>query len=442
MLANIAANFLFGLAVDGLHRREPPNRALLRLTMAAMVLFNIGVLAFFKYFNFVMDNVNALLTASGRPAVEYARVALPHRHLVLHLPRDVLRDRRLPPRDAGAAGTPLDFALYISLFPQLVAGPIVRYHDVAAQLTRRIVDLASFAGGIRRFAVGLAKKVLIANTCGAVGRPGLRASRRRSSPPGSPGWAPSATRCQIYFDFSGYSDMAIGLGRMFGFEFLENFNYPYVARSIQRVLAALAHLALDLVPRLPVHPARRQPRARPGAPTSTSCWSSSSAASGTARAGRSSPGGSTTALSSCWSASALRPCGRRALARRCATPTRSPWCSSGWVLFRADSFAQAVAHLGAMAGVSAASGSEYSVGMFLDRGVTLALAAAAIGSAPVVPWVARKVAVAAEGAPSVRARVVSSLAAAFSVTAVALLLFFSAMLLATDTYNPFIYYRF
>ncbi|MFZ0133944.1 MAG: MBOAT family O-acyltransferase [Desulfobacterales bacterium] len=134
-------------------------------------------------------------------------------------------------RDAAVQLNPLNIGLYIALFPQLIAGPIIRYHDIAAQIVRRRVGLDDFSYGIQRFVAGLGKKVLIANQVAAI------ADRVFSSPYETltPGIAWLGVLCytlQIYFDFSGYSDMAIGLGRMFGFHFLENFNDPYISRSI------------------------------------------------------------------------------------------------------------------------------------------------------------------------------------------------------------------
>ncbi|MBL8729382.1 MAG: MBOAT family protein, partial [Planctomycetes bacterium] len=130
-----------------------------------------------------------------------------------------------------AQKNPIDLALYISLFPQLIAGPIVRYADIQEQIGRRTIDVAGIALGIRRFVLGLGKKMLIANPLAEIADavfaiPG-------ESLPTSVAWLGIVCyTAQIYFDFSGYSDMAIGLGRMLGFRFLENFSHPYVARSI------------------------------------------------------------------------------------------------------------------------------------------------------------------------------------------------------------------
>ena len=162
--------------------------------------------------------------------------------------------------DATAQKSPVHAALYLLLFPQLIAGPIIRYQDIADQLARRVVTLDDFAYGVRRFIIGLGKKVLIANIVAGAGRPDLRAAGRRSSTLGHAWLGIVCYTLQIYFDFSGYSDMAIGLGRMFGFRFPENFRWPYIAQTGAGILAALAHVAVVVVPRLPVRPARRQPR--------------------------------------------------------------------------------------------------------------------------------------------------------------------------------------
>ena len=134
-------------------------------------------------------------------------------------------------REIPAQKNPLSLALYVSLFPQLIAGPIVRYADIRAQITDRRIDLELFASGVRRFIIGLAKKVLIANILGETADKIFALQYGQISV--SSAWLGALCyTMQIYFDFSGYSDMAIGLGRMFGFEFLENFNLPYISRSI------------------------------------------------------------------------------------------------------------------------------------------------------------------------------------------------------------------
>ncbi len=226
MLISIAINYVLGLLID---RWRGLNRA--KIVLSVAVVLNLLILAVFKYADFVVENVNLALTSSGVEPFEIPGIALPigisfFTFQALSYVIDVYRD------DAQVQRRFTDIGLYIALFPQLIAGPIVRYHDIAAQIHERVISLDLFTSGVRRFVYGLAKKVLIANTLGEM------ADTIFALPPGqlSAGLAWFGLLCytlQIYFDFSGYSDMAIGLGRMFGFSFLENFNYPYLAVSIQ-----------------------------------------------------------------------------------------------------------------------------------------------------------------------------------------------------------------
>lgn len=134
-------------------------------------------------------------------------------------------------RETPAQKNPLSLALYVSLFPQLIAGPIVRYVDIRTQITNRYIDLELYASGVRRFIIGLAKKVLIANVLGETADKIFATQYGQMSV--STAWLGAVCyTMQIYFDFSGYSDMAIGLGKMFGFKFLENFNLPYISKSM------------------------------------------------------------------------------------------------------------------------------------------------------------------------------------------------------------------
>ena len=226
MLASIAANWLLGLALDAL---DAPRQR--KAVVAGAVVLNIGLLAFFKYSEFLIANLNDLLAAIG---VAPVTVVSPHLPLgisfftfhALSYVIDVYRGV------ATAQRRPVDFALYIAFFPQLIAGPIIRYHDIYQQLTRRTVTLELCASGIERFLAGFGKKMLLANPLGEV------ADKIFALPVAelSPGAAWLGVICytlQIYLDFSAYSDMAIGLARIFGFHFLENFNYPYLSRSIQ-----------------------------------------------------------------------------------------------------------------------------------------------------------------------------------------------------------------
>lgn len=192
------------------------------------VVLNLGSLAYFKYFNFAVDSLNFVLTAAGSDGISAWNVILPigisfyvfqaTSYLV-----DVYRG------DAPSARSYLDLAAYIALFPQLIAGPILRYKDLADQLRSRTHSFDKFSEGSYRFMIGFCKKVLIADTVALIAdvafsmqQPGLLGA-----------WLGTlAYSSQLYFDFSGYSDMAIGLGLMMGFRFMENFNHPYISRSI------------------------------------------------------------------------------------------------------------------------------------------------------------------------------------------------------------------
>ena len=191
------------------------------------VVVNLFILGFFKYFGFLMDTINGIF----RTDLHYTALSLPigisfYTFQALSYIFDVHK------RTVPAQKNFLNFALYLSLFPQLIAGPIVKYRDVSEQLQHRTTSLDKFGQGAVRFIFGLGKKVLLANAYGAL--------YEQITSYGSSDKATVLTfwigalayTLQIYFDFSGYSDMAIGLGKIFGFDFLENFNYPYVSRSI------------------------------------------------------------------------------------------------------------------------------------------------------------------------------------------------------------------
>jgi alginate O-acetyltransferase complex protein AlgI len=227
MLFSIGANYLFGLLID---RSAGDPRAHKRY-LALGIAINLLPLSFFKYANFFVDNLNQLLALGDLSPIELDPIHLPigisfFTFQAMSYIIDVYR------REARVQHNPVNLALYIALFPQLIAGPIVRYHDIAGQLSERTTRLEDFYTGVVRFIVGLGKKVLIANVMGRMADSVFELPPEHLST--QLAWlAIVAYTLQIYFDFSGYSDMAIGLGRMFGFRFLENFNYPYISRSIQ-----------------------------------------------------------------------------------------------------------------------------------------------------------------------------------------------------------------
>lgn len=222
MLLSIAMNYVFGLIVDA--KRDDKTK--IKWIMTAMVISNLAILGFFKYSNFIVDNVNGAMGFNiGIPAIPLPIGISFFTFQAMSYVIDVYR------KNGEVQRNPLNLALYISLFPQLIAGPIVRYKTVADQIKKRVVSFEGFAYGSKRFIIGLAKKMLLANNCGYVADQVF--SQNPSEMSVGLAWiGVIAYSLQIYFDFSGYSDMAIGLGKMFGFDFLENFNYPYISRSI------------------------------------------------------------------------------------------------------------------------------------------------------------------------------------------------------------------
>jgi alginate O-acetyltransferase complex protein AlgI len=432
MLGSIAFNYWMAIAVDTVHGTPAASRRL-----AVAVTVNLVVLGIFKYANFVADNLNALLQAGGVQPIAMPHVLLPIgiSFFTFHAISYVIDVAR---RDATAQKSPVNAALYLLLFPQLIAGPIIRYRDLADQLARRVVSIDDFAYGVRRFVIGLAKKVLIANVVAGPADTifALPAAEL------STGHAWLGIVCytlQIYFDFSGYSDMAIGLGRMFGFRFPENFRWPYVASSVTAFWRRW-HISLSTWFRdylyIPlggnrVSPARRYVNLVTvfflcglwhGASWNFVIWG-------------------------LWHGTFLVI--ERVTAK---SPTHQPANSPtsgvlawpiwphvytlavvmiGWVFFRAETLTGAVAFLKALAGLTAAAPTPYTVGWYLTPELWLALVAGAIGSAPWVPALAARIDDRGGwGVPLV------------NTAALMALLVLSIMSVAARTYNPFIYFRF
>ncbi len=226
LLISALINFGFGMVME-----QSKTLARRKCIVAVGIASNLSLLAFFKYFNLGVSAANGVLQVFGVKPLGGANILLPLGisfftfHALSYL-IDVYRGAR------PAATNPVDVALYIFFFPQLIAGPILRWHAIAPQLASREHSPEKFAAGVKRFIMGLSKKVLIANTVA------LPADQIFSLPASQlstlDAWLGIVCyTLQIYFDFSGYSDMAVGLGKMFGFTFLENFNFPYIAQSIR-----------------------------------------------------------------------------------------------------------------------------------------------------------------------------------------------------------------
>lgn len=221
MVFNIFFNYIGGWLVDKYRADAKKKKLFLILTC----VLDIGILAVFKYTGMITETLNMLPFLN----IPELQISLPigisfYTFQTMSYVIDVYRD------DAPVSKNFINFGTYVALFPQLIAGPIVRYRDVAEQLVNRRETLEMFTKGVKLFMVGLAKKVIIANTMGTL-TTNIFATTDENGVVGT--WVGIiAYTFQIYFDFSGYSDMACGLGNMMGFEFLKNFNYPYIAKSI------------------------------------------------------------------------------------------------------------------------------------------------------------------------------------------------------------------
>nr|MCR5652260.1 MBOAT family protein [Ruminococcus sp.] len=221
MLISIVINYAGGYFVE----KCKPDKKKAKIPLIITIVLDVGILGFFKYAGMITDTLNLLPFLH----IKTLEIALPigisfYTFQTMSYVIDVYRD------DAPVSRSLINFGTYVALFPQLIAGPIVRYKDVAYQLEHRRETLEQFNNGVKLFIVGLGKKVLIADQMGLMWD-SIRATTDTNGVLGS--WIGiSAYAMQIYFDFSGYSDMARGLGNMLGFEFLKNFDYPYISKSV------------------------------------------------------------------------------------------------------------------------------------------------------------------------------------------------------------------
>jgi alginate O-acetyltransferase complex protein AlgI len=428
ILASAGINYLLGI-LSG--RSTSPKTS--RLALGSAVIINIGLLAYYKYANFFVENANAVLSSlpGHHAALVHTPVALPLgiSFLTFHALSYVIDIHR---KQAVAQKSPLKLGLYLLFFPQLIAGPIVRYHDIADQLASRHVSMHDFAIGAQRFVLGLGKKVLVANCVAGVadGVFGLPVSQVTC---GVAWLGAFAYALQIYFDFSGYSDMAIGLARLFGFRFLENFNYPYIARSVtefwRRWHISLSNWFRDYL-YVPLGGNRVGPARLyfnlvivfflcglwHGASWTFVIWG---------------------LLHGFFLV--LERVGLRRLLERAWVPLRHAYCLTvvvvTWVFFRADTFPQAKAMLAAMIGQGHSSGAVRTASSFVDNMQLAAAAVAVVGSMPLLRWL--------EGVR--RARVSAAVTIAWElarVVGLSVVLLGCALRLSAGTYNPFIYFRF
>lgn len=436
MLGSITMNYVFGLFLERFRDRAVAAKWILGLSVAA----NLGLLGVYKYANFAVANINIVLGALHLAPLQVDHIPLPigisfFTFQAMSYVIDLYR------REVPVQRNPLALGLYVSLFPQLIAGPIVRYQDVAAQIIKRRITPEGFAYGIRRFTLGMGKKVLIANTLAGP------CDKLFALPPDqlTPELAWLAVICytgQIYFDFSGYSDMAIGMGHMLGFRFLENFQWPYIARNIREFWRRW-HISLSTWFRdylyIPLGGSRGN-----AARTAFNLflvfflcglWHGASW---------------TFAVWGMYHGLFL------ALERTAFGGWQQRWpraaqhaytllvVMAGWVFFRAETFTQALLFFRCMAGWAGENSfiHQNALGLYLTPEVALALPAAVIGATPALPWLQARMAFTAKRMPGGAGQMLEgALAGTGSLICLGMLVL-CVMLLASQTHNPFIYFRF
>ncbi|MCW5206313.1 MBOAT family protein [Desulfobulbus sp. F5] len=423
LIASAIINYFFGLLISRRGKTE-------KLVLAVAVAVNLGLLGFFKYANFIIANFNALLTQFGIEHLVLEKVHLPigisfFTFEALSYLIDIYRQKY------PAQKNPLYIGLYFSLFPRLIAGPIVRYNDIAEQIKQRTITLTDFAAGAERFIFGLGKKVLIANSVGQL------ADQIFTLPADtlSIGTAWLGVLCyslQIYFDFSGYSDMAIGLGRMFGFHLLENFNYPYISRSVREFWRRW-HMSLSTWLRdylyIPLG-GNRHGALRTGFNLLIvfllcGLWHGAS-----------------------WNfilwglLYGVFLVVERGRFGKMLDQKHPLWqhiytlfvIGNGWVLFRLERLADVGSYFAAMYGFAKADAMLPQISMRLDSRLCCSLAAGIILSAPLYPWLRKNwqptTAILALPAQTIKLLLITAV------------LLYSAASLAVNSYNPFIYFRF
>lgn len=434
MVASILMNYLAGLLIHLSRRRQVTFFTAGRI-LALCIIGNLGLLLYFKYANFLINNLNVVLRSLAFEPINYPLVALPLGisfftfHAISYV-TDIYR------KESEAQLNPINCALYITLFPQLIAGPIIRYHDVAQQIMSRIVTRHQFSSGIQRFIFGLAKKVILANALGEI-------ADKIFNIPGpdlttSLAWLGiTCYTLQIYFDFSGYSDMAIGLGRMFGFEFLENFNYPYIAQSIREFWRRW-HISLSTWFRDYLYIPLGGNRASSlrtyfnlwivfflcgfwhGASWNFVIWG---------------------ALHGLYLV--VERLGWHNYLDRLWRPLRHGYTlllvMIGWVFFRADTLEHAIQYLTSMAGFSQADGLRYYASFYLDPKTVLTLLAGCVFATPVAHWAGRQWQEVMNNSKLDGWQAIPNIG---HYGILVLLFLLSVAYLAAGTYNPFIYYRF
>lgn len=442
MILSIFMNYVFGLLVA---KREEASWQ--RKILTLMVIANLSLFFVFKYLNFTIENLNFLF--GGKIPQTHIRLPIGISFFTFQAMSyvfDVAYGR------GAVQKNPFDVALYVSLFPQLIAGPIVRYETVAEEIRNRRENLPEFVKGTRRFIVGLAKKMILSNSIGLLADQAFNSSDPSELSVAMAWLGALAYAFQIYFDFGGYSDMAIGLGLMFGFHFEENFNYPYISRTVSefwnRWHISLSSWFRDYL----FYPVSR--KAQPLGKKVKARWGKT--------AGRLTP--SVIALAVVWlstgvwhgaswcyilwgvyygilliSALIFQPTSKKWV-KKLNLNTNSPCFVAfqilrtmilvllGYVLFRSTTISRAVSYFGAMFGLT---GNRVTDVMAMEalKNHASALLLCAIGSLPVVGYLQKKLG--ERGSSELVKNVVCLV-----------LLFLSAAYIVSSSYNPFIYFAF
>ncbi len=417
MLFSILWNFFLGMAIERTERRK--------VVLTIGISANLLLLGYFKYSLFATDMLNTILTGVDVGQVQHGSVHLPlgisfFTFQAISYLIDVYRG------ECRSQKNLVNLGLYIAMFPQLIAGPIVRYSSVARQLIQRTTTLVQMEQGVLRFVYGLAKKLLIANPLGEVAD-AIFALPQDQLPAGLAWVAILAYTLQIYFDFSGYSDMAIGLGKMFGFHFPENFNYPYIARNL-RDFWRRWHMSLTSWLRdylyIPLGGSRvRQPRLIVnlfmvfflcglwhGASWNFVVWGMWH--------------GVFLGLERGWFGN---------MQKRWPEVVQHVYLLvvvvTGWVFFRAEDLGHAVTIFSALGGLHGFTNSLYPVELYISNEAILAAVVGIVISLPLFPYLQEKMNLSWQG------KVVQ-------VSLMSMLLFASFMKISSGTYNPFLYFRF
>jgi len=436
MLTSTVIDYFCGLAI-GQSANDKYRKAFLALSITA----NLSLLAYFKYFNFGLDSFNILAGSLGLANWQvnnFVEVALPlgisfYTFQSMSYTIDVYRREVEPTRNF------FGFACFVTMFPQLVAGPIVRYRDVASQIVERTVSRDLFTSGALRFILGLGKKVLIANTV-AVPADKIFAIPLEQLTPGLAWLGIACYTLQIYFDFSGYSDMAIGLGRMLGFTFPENFNYPYFAKSIQDFWRRW-HISLSSWFRdylyIPLGGGR-------GNPVRVyfnlvlvfflcGLWHGASW------------------VFAIWGLYhgvflVVERLGFAKWLERQWLPIRHLYvvivAMGGWVLFRSETFSQAMAFYSALLGFASGDALQFNVMMYLTGDVVAALTIGTLFSWPLIPWLVAWRAKAHLALPDTMRHAFHFTYSGTKMAIVLTVFLLSVMSISSGAYNPFIYFRF